>query len=113
LAARTLREKTDPLVEVPADRGGGKIYKRTLVDEFNKDLNMSLDASRLGRIRLSTHQLSSLEQLQASQREKAAAAAGGGTGRGERKQQRRQRRRRCWRCNATCHSSCSGRPQQH
>ena len=82
LAARTLREKTDPLVEVPADRGGGKIYKRTLVDEFNKDLNMSLDASRLGRIRLSTHQLSSLEQLQASQREKAAAAAGGGAAEG-------------------------------
>ena len=58
------------------------LYKRTLVDEFNKDLNMSLDASRLGRIRLSTHQLSSLEQLQASQREKAAAAAGGGAAEG-------------------------------
>ena len=43
---------------------------------------MSLDASRLGRIRLSTHQLSSLEQLQASQREKAAAAAGGGAAEG-------------------------------
>ncbi len=82
LAARTLREKTDPLAEVPADRGGGKIYKRTLVDEFNKDLNMSLDASRLGRIRLSTHQLSSLEQLQAAQREKAGGGGGGGAAEG-------------------------------
>ena len=78
LAARARRKKTDPLVVVPADRGGGKVYKTTLVEEYNKGLDLSLNSSRLGRIRLSSQQLASLEQLQAAQRAKAGGGGGAG-----------------------------------
>ncbi len=54
------------------------MYKRTLVEEFNKGLDMSLNSSRLGRIRLSSQQLASLEQLQAAQRAKAGGGGGAG-----------------------------------
>ena len=81
LAARPAQKKS-PLVDVP---GGGRIYKQTLINEFNKT-NGKISKERLSRIKASS---STIAEVEAAQREKAASAAassaggGGGTPRAE------------------------------
>ena len=85
LAAREMRrEKTDPLVELPGEPPRSKAYKRTVVNEFNKDVDTKISAERLSRIKLSSRQIADIDAAQAAKAAAVAAAAaathGGGGG---------------------------------
>jgi len=88
LAAREMRrEKTDPLVELPGEPPRSKAYKRTVVNEFNKDVDTKISAERLSRIKLSSRQIADIDAAQAAKAAAVAAAAaathgGGGGGAG-------------------------------
>jgi hypothetical protein len=83
LAAReSNREKTDPLVELPGEPPRSKAYKRTVVNEFNKDVDTKISAERLSRIKLSSKQIADIDAAQAAKAAAVAAAAQGGGGGG-------------------------------
>ena len=81
LAAReSNRERTDPLVELPGEPPRSKAYKRTVVNEFNKDVDTKISAERLSRIKLSSKQIADIDAAQAAKAAAVAAAAQGGGG---------------------------------
>ena len=69
------RRKVDPMVDVPEERGGGRVYKRTLCDAYNGS-DTKLDASRLRRFKQSSQSIADIDAAQARLAEKKRANEG-------------------------------------
>ena len=78
VSVHATRVKTDPLIQLPLDRGGGRAYMRTIVDQFNSGVDTALSASRLGRIRLSSVVIAEIAAVQEARKAKVQAQVDSG-----------------------------------
>ena len=69
--------KISQTVKVPVSRGGGEVYKRTLIDSFN-DTGEKNSKERLSRIKLSTKQITDMEVANSKRASVVASARPGG-----------------------------------
>ena len=66
-------------MDVPHDRGGGRIYKKTYINEFNSNC-AKIDPSRLSRMKASSKIIADTEVAQSAKKKARSGGVGSGGG---------------------------------